>query len=156
MKKVTVNNRRNDSRFVVDKVEAKYNATFVGQLPILLPKGVWSCGFADIFYQAIPTVDGYSNYFVLYMDVDDLIKIMSGESAVQGIIRAVRANDGEIIYSRGRHDFVYSSDNSCFIGGDRDYIKSDRQIIGLKIIDGEFYELEGEDYVFMKLKGEIE
>jgi hypothetical protein len=34
------------------------------------------------------------------------------------------ADNGEVIYSRYRHDFVYSTDRSVFVDGGRDYVKS--------------------------------
>lgn len=154
MKKVTVNNDQHEVVFVIAKVEEKYNAKFVGQLCLKDSHGVWdSDRCADIYYQAIPPIDGYSHYFALVAHGQQ-IYIRSGASAVDGIIHGVVADDGEIIYSKYRHHYRTSKDGSCFIDGGRDYVKTNRSTIGLKIIDGEWYQLEDEDYIIMKLRGE--
>ena len=154
MKKVTVNRGDADVIANIAKVEEKYNAKFVGQLCLKTSDGMWagdSCG--DVYYQETPPVEGYSHYFALIMQRGSLY-ITSGASAVEGTISGVVADDSEIIYSRYRHDYRTSKDGSCFIDGGRDYTKTNRNTIGLKIIDGEWYQLEEEDYVVMKLKGE--
>lgn len=154
MKKVIVNNGRDDAVADIAKVEEKYKAKFVGQLCMKTSgDGEWagdSCG--DVYYQAVPPVEGYSNYFAIFNQGGSMY-ITSGASAVNGIIAGVIADDGEIVYSRFRHDYRTSTDSSCFIDGGRDYAKTNRQTIGLKIVDGEWYQLEEEDYIVMKLKG---
>jgi len=107
----------------IDKVEKKYNAKWVGQFQMRTKDGSWTsdnCG--DVYYQENPP-NGYSNYLALIIQQGSLY-ITSGESAVQGVINAVEANDGEIIYSRYRHDYRVSGDKSVFIDGGRDYVRS--------------------------------
>lgn len=119
-----INTGREDAICQIDKIEKKYNAKWVGQLPLRTKSGGWSedsCG--DVYYQETPPIEGYSNYFALIMQLGSLY-ITSGASAVEGIINAVEANDGEVIYSRYRHDMRYSKDKSVFIDGGRDYIRS--------------------------------
>ena len=149
MKKITVNNGRDDCRFNIDAVEKKYNAKFVGQLCLRTKTGGWQgdeC--ADVFYQATPPVDGYSNYFALIIQ-GGTTYITSGASAVEGVIDGVIADDGEIIYSRYRHDGRYSKDRSAFIDGGRDYLRCSMPCVNIrmKIIDGEFYQLEEGDEI---------
>lgn len=158
MKKVIVNNGQADVIANIAKVEEKYNAKFVGQLCLRVAGGGWhgdDCG--DVYYQATPPVEGYSNYFALIIQNGSLY-ITSGASAVEGTISGVVADDGEIIYSRYRHDMRYSTDKSVFIDGGRDYVKTNvgghGRSVALKIVDGEWYQLEDEDFVVMKLKGE--
>ena len=144
MKKVVVNAGRSDVCFDIAKVEAKYNAKFVGQLALKTKHGGWSgdsCG--DVYYQETPPVEGYSKYFALIMQGGSAF-ITSGASAVDGIINGVVADDGEIIYSRYRHDYRTSTDGTTWIDGGRDYIRRGMhgRGVALKIVDGEFYELE--------------
>lgn len=156
MKKIIVNNGRDDVKFKIDTVEKKYNAKFVGQLCLRTRDGGWQgddCG--DVYYQETPPVEGYSNYFALIMQAGSTY-ITSGASAVEGVLDGVIAADGEILYSRFRHDYRTSTDGSAFIDGGRDYVKTNRNTIGLKIVDGEWYQLEDEDYVVMKLKGAVD
>ncbi len=155
MKKITVNNGRNDVVFNIPTIEEKYKAKFVGQLALKIG-GMWSADDpAEVYYQETPPVEGYSKYFALMMR-NGAGYIMDGSSAVEGVINGVEANDGEIIYSRARHDYRTSADGSASIDGGRDYMKraGGGRTICMKIVDGEWYELEEEDFIVMKLKGE--
>ena len=146
MKKVTVNNGREDAQFKIDVVEEKYNAKFVGQLCVKTRDGGWANSPADIYWQATVPVEGYSNYFALIYQHGSPY-ITGGASAVEPLISAAVADDGEIIYSRYRHDYRTSTDKSVFIDGGRDYTKGGMgKYITLKIVDGEWYKLEQEDY----------
>jgi outer membrane protein assembly factor BamB len=88
-------------------------------------------------------VEGYSKYFALIIQ-NGSAYITSGASAVDGIITGIVADDGEIIYSRYRHDYRTSTDGTVFIDGGRDYVRCGRggRCVSLKIVDGEFYQLE--------------
>jgi hypothetical protein len=149
MKKLTtVNSGRNEAQFNIEAVEKKYNAKFVGQFCLRTREGAWQgddC--ADVYYQEKPPVEGYSNYFGLIIQ-GGTTYITSGASGVEGIISCVQADDGEIIYSRYRHDYRVSTDKSVFIDGGRDYVKGGAhgKYFAMKVVDGEFYEAEPEDY----------
>ncbi len=147
MKKVTVNSGRADATCDIAKVEAKYNAKFVGQFCLKDKHGNWVNNPADVYWQATPPQPGYSNYFALIVQGGTLY-ITSAAIVPETIISAIQAVDGEIIYSRYRHDYRGSKDGTVFIDGGRDYTKigSRGRLIELKVIDGEFYELEDADY----------
>lgn len=147
MKKITVNNGRDDVKFDIAKIEEKYNAKFVGQLCLRTKDGGWqSDDCCDIYYQEIPPVKGYSKYFALVIQ-GGAAYITGGATAVEGVIAGIVANDGEIIYSRYRHDYRTSTDGTAVIDGGRDYVKCSTggKTIAMKIIDGEFYELDDSD-----------
>ena len=145
MKRVTVNNGRDDAQFKIDVVEEKYNAKFVGQLCLKTRDGNWANSPADVYWQATPPVAGYSNYFALIYQGGSPY-ITSGASAVEPLISAAVADDGEIIYSAYRHHSNVRKDKSVFIDGGRDYTKGGvGKYIVLKIVDGEFYEVEETD-----------
>jgi len=150
MKKLTtVNTGRADCVFDIAKVEQKYNAKFVGQLCMRTGDGQWAGdSAADVFYQEKPPVEGYSHYFALIMR-NGVAYITSGASAVEGVINGVIADDGEIIYSRYRHDWRASTDKSTWIDGGRDYIRSGGKYrpVLIKIVDGEFYEVDEKDTI---------
>lgn len=149
MKKITtVNSGRSDAITKIEVVEAKYNAKFVGQFCLKTRNGCWAeDSAADVYWQANPPVEGYSNYFGLIIQ-NGTLYITSGASGVEPVITGVVADDGEIIYSRFRHDYRVSTDKSVFIDGGRDYTKTGtlNRCVNLKVIDGEFYELEASDF----------
>ena len=134
-----INTGRADAICDIDKVEAKYNAKWVGQLPLHTIGNGWSedsCG--DVYYQETPPIEGYSNYFALIFQRGSLY-ITSGATAVVGIINGVKAKDGEIIYSRYRHDYHTSADGSVFVDGGRDYLKTNAvKSVELTSVDGEW------------------
>ena len=151
MKKITVNSGRDDAMCDIAKVEEKYNAKFVGQFCLKTRTGDWANSPADVYWQATPPVAGYSNYFGLIIQGGELF-ITNGEAGVIPVITGVVADDGEVIYSRYRHDFRTSKDGSVSIDGGRDYTRGDThgKYINLKVVDGEFYELENGDLDFPK------
>ena len=146
MKKVVVNNGADQSIFSSEKVEAKYNAKFVGQFCLKTVGGGWGEGPADIYYVENPDRSlGHSNYFGLIVQHGG-VYITRGDSAVEPLISAAVADDGEIIYSKYRHDYNVSKDGSVWIDGGRDYTRGGGgKYITLKVVDGEFYQLEDED-----------
>lgn len=143
MKLLEVNSGRKDCQFNIANVENKYNAKYVGQFCLRDKYGNWVNDIAEVFWQPTPPVEGYSNYFALFIR-DGATFITSGASAVEGTLYAVQADDGEIIYSRYRHDYRVSQDKSVWIDGGRDYTRhgSHGKLIELKIVDGDFYEIE--------------
>lgn len=149
MKNVTskVNNGRADTIVDIAAVETKYNAKYVGQFCLKTKYGSWATNSAEVFWQEKPPIEGYSNYFALLIQ-DGSLYITSGQSAVDGIINAVEAKDGEIIYSRHRWDGRYSTDGTVFIDGGRDYVRRSGggPLIPLKIVDGEFYQVDEPEF----------
>lgn len=145
MKKIVVNSGREDAQFDIAKVETKYNAKFVGQFCLKTKSGSWGEFPADVYWQEKPPVEGYSNYFALIIQMGSAY-ITSGASAVEHPITAIVADDGEVIYSRYRHDYRASKDGSVFIDGGRDYTKSSvgGRFVTLKVVDGEFYEVSAD------------
>jgi len=124
----------------IAKIEELRNAKYVCETCVKT-KGGWSNQPVAIFYGAEEHPVSKSRYFGLYRDLQGQIMITNGQSAVDETINGVIADDGEIIYSRYRHDFRRSFDNSVFVDGGRDYLKSsllsqDRYVI-LHIVDGE-------------------
>ena len=112
----------------IKKVEEKYNAKYVLEACLRSRDGNWHNQPAAIFYTDDPHPEG-SNYFALYMHhgwegQPAQLMITNGVSAIQGIFKGARADDGEIIYSRYRHDYRTSRDGSVTVDGGRDYFKA--------------------------------
>ena len=142
MKKVIVNNGREDSKYNIEGVEKKYNAKYVGQHTLKGINGEWiDDSIGDFFYQENPPL-GYSKYMVLF--VRDGLSFISTGCYIDGLeIQAIKSDDGEIIYSRNNHDYRVSKDKSVWIDGGRSYTRGPTSVnyMTLKIIDGEFYEV---------------
>lgn len=56
--------------------------------------------------------------------LDGQAMITNAESAFSEPITGVVAKDGEIIFSRFRHDYQESTDGSVFVDGGRDYLRT--------------------------------
>ncbi len=70
--------------------------------------------------------------------------ITNAITATETIITGIKAQNGEIIYSRYRHDYRESKDGSVFIDGGRDYTRhSGGELVELKIINGELCNVSG-------------
>ena len=106
----------------IKKIEQKYNAKYIGDFCLKTRDGSWSESPAAIFWQEKPPVEGYSNYFGLFVR-DDRLFITSGESAFETPIEGIVSADGEVVYSRYRWDMRGLSDDSGYIDGGRDYVK---------------------------------
>ncbi len=110
----------------IEVVERKKNAKFVCETCIRTSNGNWSDEPVQLYWQENPP-HGYSNYFALFVreniiDGSASVFIASGASAVEEPIRAVRHN-GEIGYSRYRHDFRWVGGQEVAIDGGRDYTR---------------------------------
>lgn len=118
--------------------EKEYNATYVADLCLKDKYGVWADEPSAVFYQETPPVPGYSHYFAIIVRGRQTF-ITSGESAVAEPIVGIQADDGEVIFSRYRHDYRTSKDGSVFIDGGRDYTKCNNpgRLVEIRIVDGE-------------------
>lgn len=102
-------------------VEKLKNATFVGEFCLRDKYGNWVNDPAQIYWQEKPPVEGYSNYFALFVR-NSQVFITSGQAAADAEISAIGYKD-EIIFSRYRHDYRSSTDGAVAIDGGRDYTK---------------------------------
>lgn len=106
----------------IERIEKLRDATYVMEGPVR-QNGSWSEPSVAVFYQKEAHPQG-SNYFGLYYQPGSgYLMITDAITTVQGEIDAVMAANGDIIYSRYRHDMRYSPDGSVFIDGGRDYCR---------------------------------
>jgi hypothetical protein len=77
----------------------------------------------EVFYGDEPHPDSGSRYFALYYAGDDLM-ITNGQFVEEQELDAVIADNGDIVFSRARHDFHTSPDGSVWIDGGRAYTRT--------------------------------
>ena len=115
----------NQSSFLKEETipvfEEKYKAKYLLETCLKDIGGNW-CNFpAAIFYTDEPHPEG-SNYFALYIHPErGGLMITNGISAIDGVAFNGLEKDGEVLYSRYRHD--YRTHNGCMVDGGRDYFK---------------------------------
>lgn len=118
------------------KIEAHYEATYVCETCLQGVTGDgWINASVSIFYQADPAKvpEGGSQWFGLffradhpYEDAPSRLFIVNAISAVEQDIAGIVAKNGDVIYSRYRHDYRWSPDASVMIDGGRDYTRTGR------------------------------
>lgn len=127
-------------------VEEKYNAQFVGDFCIKDRNGNYTTNVAAVFWQPTPPAPHTNEYFALFIQQGSLY-IADGTSAVEKPIDAIIAANGEIVYSRHRHDYRVSSDGSVTVDGGRDYMRlvGDRSLTAPRVqlvVDGPRIEIK--------------
>lgn len=103
----------------IEIIENSYKAKFVCETCIRNKDG-WMNMPVAIFYTEKPHPDG-SNWMAINWSYDGMICVRNGFSAVAEPFVGVVAENGDVIYSRFRHDFNTSPDRSVSIDGGRDY-----------------------------------
>ncbi len=84
-----------------------------------------------------------SRYFALYFSYGDYEKpklmIADGSFIEEQKIVAAVSDEGEVIFSRYRHDFFESRDGSVFIDGGRSYYRTNKpgSLFHIEVKDGE-------------------
>jgi hypothetical protein len=121
----------------IEKIEAHYDAKYVCETCVKRADG-WMNDAVVVFYQDDPSKvpEGGSQWFGLYLTSDGSLMITNAISAVETDIDGIVANNGDVIYSKYRHDFRYSPDGSVMIDGGRDYTKHNNggDIVTLRIV----------------------
>lgn len=119
--KATINHGEQYWPFNIAKIEASKNCVYVGEFALNQGAG-WTETPAAIFYQHAPA-EGHSHYFGLLMRGEHVV-ITSGQSAADVVITGKMNKSNEVIYSRFRHDYRLTSDDTVMIDGGRDYTKT--------------------------------
>ena len=88
-----------------------------------------------VFYGDTPHPESGSRYFALYYA--DKLMITNGAFIEEQEITGVVADNGDVVYSRFRHDYHTSPDGSVFIDGGRAYTRTNtRNQVTLLVRDG--------------------
>lgn len=115
----------------VKKIEEVKNAKFVCETE---KDGV----HVSIFYGDEKHPDSGSRYFGLYYSgIDQNLMITNGSFIEGQEIAGVVADNGDVVYSRYRHDYRRSPDDSVFVDGGRAYLRTNgTQLVSMKVEDG--------------------
>jgi hypothetical protein len=122
----------------IKKAEEMYDAKYMGYWCTKRLDGKsWNESPVDVFYQPNPDVEkGHKNYFGLFVQNGSLY-ITDATSAFSVPIVGSVCEDGEVIVSRYRHDYVEKK--GAMIDGGRDYTRTNMCKTVKVIVDsGEF------------------
>ncbi len=132
----------------IAKIAEYYGAKYMGSWSILRQSG-WSIDPVDVFYQPNPDLSkSHSHYFGMFRTFEGQVMITDAASAFSEPITGLLMDDGEVIVSRYRHDYVQKG--PYMIDGGRDYLRtsgnnSDGKLVKVTVVDGEFqFEVYGE------------
>lgn len=101
----------------IARIEKKYNAQYICDSEVFVHEDVGYAGCPCSFFWTPEKHPRGSNYFCLYFSQGDLF-IANGEDILNQRIAGIEV-DGEIIFSRYRHDFRSKGD--YYIDGGREY-----------------------------------
>ena len=121
----------------IAKISAHYGSKYMGHWAIKGKSG-WTEMPVDVFYQPNPDVSkGHSHYFGMYLNISKFPMITNAESAFSEPIIGILTDDGQVIVSRYRHDYVSKGD--YMIDGGRDYTKcsAGREVV-VTVVAGNF------------------
>ena len=134
----------NGFHFTTDEIAIiakQYGAKYMGYWTI--KRGLnWSDQPVDVFYQPNPDVSkGHSHYFGMFRTFEGQAMITNAESAFSEPITGLLTDDGEVIVSRYRHDYV--TKGPYMIDGGRNYLRtsgsnSDGKLVRVTVVNGEF------------------
>lgn len=118
----------------IKAVEKHYGVKYIGDFCLQHSEGWWYNWPIAIFYQADPKTElGHTHYLGVYVD-KGRVMLTKGDSAFNEPIIGVVADNGEVVYSRYRHDYRQSSDRSVWIDGGRDYLRTGVGVKTVKLI----------------------
>lgn len=139
-------------------IEKHYEAKYVCETCVKNTNGGWANMAVSIFYQPDPAKvpEGGSQWFGLFFrqefpdeNAPRQLCIVNAISAVENDIVGIVAENGDVIYSRYRHDYRWSPDESVMIDGGRDYTRTSTCPIGmvtLRIIKDKLTILEDREH----------
>ncbi len=118
-------------------IEEKYSAKYMGPWCTKRLNGNWNERPVDVFYQPNPDIEkGHKNYFGMFVQ-DGTVWITDATSAFSDTITGIICEDGEVIVSRYRHDYVEK--DGRMIDGGRDYVRASlHPSASVTVVDGNF------------------
>ena len=112
----------------IELICEKYNAQYMGYWCTKRKDDSWNEQPVDVFYQENPNREqGHSNYFGMYIEtrVEQYgrhVYITDAKSAFSEPMTGTVCDDGEVIVSRYRHDYIEKK--GAMIDGGRDYVRT--------------------------------
>lgn len=122
----------------ISKIEEMKSAKYMGYWCTKRLDGQsWNERPVDVFYQPNPNVElGHKHYFGMFTQ-DGAVWITDATTAFDDPMSGVICEDGEVIVSRYRHDYVTKGNH--MIDGGRDYLRcSMSPLARVSVVDGEF------------------
>ena len=104
----------------IEVFEKEYNAKYILETDLKAKDGGWANRSGAIFYTEKAHPRG-SNYFALYFNGDTLM-ITDGLPSIKDVVFKGIEAEGEVVYSRYRHDYR-SGKSGAFVDGGRDYFR---------------------------------
>ncbi len=133
-------------------IEERYKALFVCDTCLKARGGGWINEAVAVFWNRDPAniPVGGSAYFGMFHRYEppnfkkSQLMITNAISAIENVITGIVAENGDIIFSRFRHDYRGSPDGSVWIDGGRDYTRygfhraltAGGELVGLQIKNG--------------------
>lgn len=121
-------------------IEEKYNAKYLLETCLKLSNGDWANFPSAVFYTEKAHPEG-SNYFAIYFDIiTNRAHITNALPAIENIVFSGLEAEGEVVYSRYRHDYR-GGKNGTFVDGGRDYFRyggdnfDDYNIVKFKVVE---------------------
>jgi len=119
-------------------VERDFEAEYIADLCIReVLTNNWSEEPYAVFWTPIIRKPEHSCYFGIRPDYSETC-VVNAISVTEGVWVASESNDGEIIFSRFRHDNRISKDRSAMVDGGREYLRYRGKIRELKIVGSDF------------------
>lgn len=130
----------------IKTIEELKDAKYIGYWCTKRLGGGWNEMPVDVFYVENPDrSQGHSNYFGMFRTHDKQVMITNAESCFSKPLVGAVCDDGEVIVSRYRHDYVEKK--GAMIDGGRDYVRSN----GCKTVR---VELNGAEFTFSEFSEE--
>lgn len=107
----------------IEKVEEVYGVKYIGDFCLRTTTGSWGEDPVSIFYQPNPPKPEFSNYLGVFRR-GGATYLTNGLSAFEQPIDGVISSNGEVVYSRYRHDFRSCDNGNTWVDGGRDYVRT--------------------------------
>ena len=92
----------------------------------------------DIFYRETPHPEFGNRYFGMFRNPHTgLLMITSADKIEDADFSMIKDANGDLHYSAHRHDYKVIEDK--MIDGGRAYVRTNTQVIGMRVKNGEFY-----------------
>ena len=142
MRKIETPIRPTEVGINTDAVEKLKSAKYIGDFCIKNSLSGWANQPFQIYYQEVPPVEGYSNYFAVFLNMGQ--PMITSAKSIEGLEFDAIEHNGKIYYSAYRHDYRGDPSSSVAIDGGRDYtriIGEPKKTLRLKIIGPDIFEI---------------
>lgn len=138
---------KHEPLFEKEKIISHYTEKDGVEIKYVCTSALGSEEFAmDIFYRETPHPEFGNRYFGIYRNpYTDRLMITSADKIEETEFGMIKDDSGDLHYSAHRHD--YKVVDGKMIDGGRAYIKTNTNVIGMRVKNGEFYAVDIESLV---------